>query len=415
MGKQTGADLAQENERLRARLEALEKEIQALRANQRLHEEVAERKRAEEEAQRGETLLRLLIDSVPALISYVDRDHRYRWVNHGYELMFGLPRDQIVGRTVREIMGDEATNRIENKLLRALAGETIHYQGTFADSQGAPQHRDITYVPHVVDEQVAGCVVLVFDITELRRAEERVRQLQSELAHVDRLDTMGEMASGLAHEVNQPLTAIAGYVDGALLRLRTEAMSVEDWPGLLECIAGQARRAAEVIQRLRAFVARMPPHRDLVALNDTVNEALGLMEGEFRASGTKLRLHLAEPSPRAWADHLQIVQVLINLMRNALEAMSDVPIGQRELKIGTAPAERGSRVCVADTGAGLAAEIVEHLFRPFHTTKAEGMGMGLAISRSILEAHGGSIHAEPNPGGGTLFWFKLPPPPSEAN
>ena len=415
MGKRTGAELAHENEQLRARLKALEQEVQGLRAPQRLHGEAADRKRAEEEARRGETLLRLLIDSVPALISYVGRDLRYRWVNHGYELTFGLPREHIVGRTVREIMGDEATNRIEAKLLRALGGETIRYQGTFADSQGAPQHRDITYVPHVVDGRVFGCMVLVFDITELRRAEERVRQLQSELAHVDRLDTMGEMASGLAHEVNQPLTAIAGYVDGALMRLRGEALPVDDLMSVLECIAGQARRAAEVIQRLRAFVARTPPHRGLVALNDTVHEALGLMEGELRASGTHLHLHLAEPSPRAWADRLQIVQVMINLLRNALEAMSDVPIRQRKLKIGTAPTDKGSRVSVADTGAGLAAEIVEHLFRPFHTTKADGMGMGLAISRSILEAHGGSIHAEPNPGGGTMFWFVLPPPPSASD
>jgi two-component system sensor kinase FixL len=347
------------------------------------------------------------------LISYVDRDHRYRWVNHGYELTFGRPREQIVGRTVREIMGDEATNLVEAKLLRALAGETIHYQGTFADLQRMPHHRDITYVPHIVDGQVAGCVVLVFDITELRRAEERVRQLQAELAHVDRLDTMGEMASGMAHEVNQPLSAIVGYVDGALMRLHAGEMPPDQLIDLLECIAGQARRAAEVINRLRAFVARTPPQRALVALNDTVHEALGLMEGELRASGTQLHLQLAQPSPQAWADRLQIVQVVINLLRNALDAMSGTPIARRELTIATAPTEKGTRVSVADTGTGLAAEIVDHLFRPFHTTKAAGMGMGLAINRAIVESHGGGIHAEPNPKGGTVFWFALPPPPSE--
>ncbi|HMF14437.1 MAG TPA: ATP-binding protein, partial [Gemmataceae bacterium] len=257
-------------------------------------------------------------------------------------------------------------------------------------------------------ELTAANARLNLEVAERRRAQDRIEQLQADLAHAGRLNTVGEMASGLAHELNQPLTAIATYAAAALLRLREHCDTGWTPAEALTRIGEQATRAGDVIQRLRAFVSRKPPQRLPVALDEVLHEALQLADADIRASGTRLELHASDLPLHCTADRIQIVQVLVNLVRNALEAMADIPKAARQLVLRTALEKNGIRLSVADTGSGLAPEIAERLFFPFHTSKPDGLGLGLAISRSIVEAHDGRIWAEPNRGGGTVFHFTLP-------
>ena len=246
------------------------------------------------------------------------------------------------------------------------------------------------------------------DLTERQQTEARLQELQSELVHMSRLTAMGEMASALAHELNQPLSAIANYMKGSR---RLLANSSDDSASLvrdaMDKAADQALRAGEIIRRLRDFVARGESERLVEDVKKLVEEASALALVGAKDKGVRVRFAFAPGFDFVLADKVQVQQVLLNLMRNAIEAMEDAPT--RELVIATAPAPGGLiDISVADTGAGIAPEISAQLFQPFVTTKRTGMGVGLSISRTIIEAHGGSIAARPNAGGGTIFSFTLP-------
>ena len=246
------------------------------------------------------------------------------------------------------------------------------------------------------------------DLTESQKTEARLQELQSELVHVSRLTAMGEMASALAHELNQPLSAIANYMKGS--RRLLEDSSDERATILREAMdkaAEQAMRAGQVIRRLRDFVARGESERRVEDVKKLVEEASALALVGAKDKGVRVRFEFDPQADAVLADKVQIQQVLLNLMRNAIEAMEDTE--RRELVVSaTAVADNMVEIAVADTGAGLAPEISAQLFQPFITTKRQGMGVGLSISRTIVEAHGGSITARPNPGGGTVFGFTLP-------
>lgn len=404
--KQAEMALRTLQQELEGRVEARTAEL--MRANQRLQLEVGERQRAEEEALRGEAMLRLLMDSIPAYIAYLDSELRFRWANHSIEEYFGKLRSQLIGKPAGEVLSEASFRDAEPRLRRVLAGEYVKYHGDYVAPEGAVRSYEIVLVPHFEDDGVIGAFALIFDSTELRQAEERVRTLQAQLAHVNRLNTMGEMASGLAHELNQPLAAISNYAEGALLRMRQWQLSLPPLVEALERISEQARRAGEVTHRLRAFITRTLPVRTWVELNDVVRESLRLMETELRSSAIDLRLNLAEPSPCTFVDRIQLAQVVINLVSNAMEAMNSLPAEQRQLNIQSSADRRESHLLIKDSGPGLSPQIVTHLFQPFHTTKPHGMGMGLAISRAIIESFGGTIRAESNPGTGTVFTITLP-------
>lgn len=248
------------------------------------------------------------------------------------------------------------------------------------------------------------------DITEMRAAEEQSRKHQTELVHVCRLSTMGETATGIAHELNQPLSAIVNYASGCARRLRSGKDDKDELLEALDRITGQATRAAEIIKRLRAMVGKQAAVRDDVDLNDLVREVCSFIEFETRRVGAEVDLQLAAERLPVRVDLVQIEQVLLNLLRNALEALADVPEGEeRRVTIRTGFNAPGQvYVAVEDSGRGIRPALMERLFDPFFTTKESGMGMGLTISQTIVADHDGKIRAESWPGRGAIFIVELP-------
>jgi two-component system sensor kinase FixL len=245
------------------------------------------------------------------------------------------------------------------------------------------------------------------DLSERQKTESRLQELQSELVHISRLTAMGEMASTLAHELNQPLSAISNYLKGSrrLIDAQTDERSTM-MRDALDKAAEQAIRAGQIIRRLRDFVARGESERRVESITKLVEEASALALVGAKDQAIRVRFRFDPLVDLVLADKIQIQQVLLNLMRNAVEAMHDS--AKRELLLAAAPADNDMiRVTVADTGSGIAPEVVAQLFQPFITTKQQGMGVGLSICRTIVESHGGQIWAEPNPGGGTVFHFTL--------
>jgi PAS domain S-box-containing protein len=246
------------------------------------------------------------------------------------------------------------------------------------------------------------------DITAVRRAEQEARQHQAELVHVCRLSTLGEVATGMAHELNQPLSAIANYANGASRRLQAGVGDPGELVDAMGQITTQARRASEIIRRLRALVGRQPPSRSEADLNQLVREVCSFVEFETAKLDVQIALELAPGRIPLDVDLVQIEQVLLNLLRNALDALEEVPPGRRKLLIRTSVGEEGARVDVQDNGPGIPPGRMERLFDPFFTTKQAGMGMGLPISQTILENHEGRIWVESVLGRGSTFHVTLP-------
>jgi len=246
------------------------------------------------------------------------------------------------------------------------------------------------------------------DITEHRAAEERARLQLCELAHLARLSSLGEMAAGIAHELNQPLSAIVNFAEAALRRIGAGDHSEETLRRDLGEIIHMGRRAGDVIRRIRGLVSRRFAPPTLLDLNDLIRETLALIESEARGAGVSLVMQLAPQLPRVSADAVQMQQVLINLLRNAIEAMADVNDRERVLTARSVVAGQSVRVSVADTGPGVSEEVAQRLFDPFFTTKTQGMGIGLSLARSIMEAHGGRIAVDRNSTMGLEIWFTLP-------
>jgi two-component system sensor kinase FixL len=332
--------------------------------------------------------------------------------------MFGYGAQEILGRSIDLLIPPDRFAEEELILDRLRRGERIdHYDTVRRRKDGAVIHVSISVSPlRNLAGEVVGASKIARDITEQKLTRARLDEVRSELFHVSRLSTMGQMASSLAHELNQPLTALRNYF--ATLR-RLVGAPQADPAQLREIVAladEQAARAGDVIRHLREFVATGDTEQRLEDLNDMVEEAVALALVEARQRGMKTSKKFAQDLPPVLVDRVQIQQVVLNLVRNAAEAMDGVQ--PQELTISTA--RRGDapvvEIAVADTGPGIAPDIAARLFQPFVSSKKSGLGIGLSICREIVEAHGGRLSASPNAPKGTVFSVMLPvPDQDEAN
>jgi two-component system sensor histidine kinase TtrS len=260
-----------------------------------------------------------------------------------------------------------------------------------------------------------GSVVVFRDVTERERAAEDIRRRQTELAHVGRLSTLGEMASGIAHELNQPLTAIRTNARACVRLLESGRTSLEHCSDVMERIAAQAERAGEVIRHIRHFVRKEEPQLRPARVSAMFETVLELIRPDARRAGVTLEPRVAADADWVLAQDIQIEQVILNLARNAIEAMDDCPPDGRRLTVSSQRLANGQvEIQVADTGPGLSAEVADRVFEPFVTTKTQGLGLGLSISGGIVQAHGDRLQVDSLPGQGTRFRFRLPPAPEGA-
>jgi len=248
----------------------------------------------------------------------------------------------------------------------------------------------------------------VIDATERKRAEEALREAQAELAHVTRVTTLGEMTASIAHEINQPLAAVVNNASACLRWLAGQVPNLEEARQSAALIIADGHRAGEIISRIRALAKKAPPQKDWVNINETILEVIALARSEVEGNRVSLQTQLSDDVPLIVGDRIQLQQVILNLITNAIEAMSGVGERPRVVQVGSSKDEsQGVRITVRDSGTGLDPKSLDHLFTAFYTTKPQGMGMGLAISRSIIEAHGGRLWAVPNDGPGATFQFTL--------
>lgn len=240
------------------------------------------------------------------------------------------------------------------------------------------------------------------------RAETELRKLQAGLAHVSRVTILGELTASLAHEVNQPLAGIVSSADACLHWLAAQPPNVDKARRAIERITRDAKRASDVVARVRNLAKKAPLQRTWVDINETVEETISLATRELSQNNVSLETQLAENLPQILADRIQLQQVILNLIINACEALTAADDEFRKLSISTARKIDGVALTVRDTGVGIDPQQIETVFEAFHTTKPGGMGMGLAVSRSIIEGHGGRLWAEPNEPRGAIFKFTIP-------
>jgi signal transduction histidine kinase len=250
---------------------------------------------------------------------------------------------------------------------------------------------------------------------EARESEQRYRKAQLELAHANRVATMGQLTASITHEVNQPITAAVTYALAARRWLSAEPPNFHEADDALSLIVKEGNRAGEVIGRIRALIKKAPARKDAVAINDAILEVIALTRTEAANNSVSVRTQLAEGLPPVQGDRVQLQQVLLNLIINAIEAMRDVGEDERELLISTRHEPDGVSVEVRDSGPGFAPAALERVFEAFYTTKPGGLGLGLSICRSIIEAHNGRLWASPNAPGGAIFGFIVPAHPGDAS
>ncbi|MEM6756873.1 MAG: PAS domain-containing protein [Planctomycetota bacterium] len=521
-----------EREADRRELNALNEELE-----RRVSLRTAELSDANARLERREREIRIVTNQLPALIAYVDRDQRYRFVNSQYEAWYGERPEDLVGRTVREVIGERSYGLIRAHLERVLLGERINVQGhAYVPDESEPRRVQSRFVPDVspegevlgfyslvtdvsgfvrveeqfklvsaaieqvtefvvitdadidapgprilfangafyemtgytpeevigesprilqgpntdratldrlrsalrrgesftaetvnyrkdgreyvvawhiapvrgADGEITNWVSIQRDVTEQRRLEEVGRQRDTEMAHAARLATLGEMASGIAHEVNQPLAAIANYASGCLRRLDDGETDVMTLRTALAAIERQASRSGEVIRRVRAFASRREQQRERIAVGEMVGSVLTLIEADARRLGARVVVEGVERCGTAWVDRIHVEQVLLNLIRNAFDAFDGLEPARRVVDVRAVVEGSSVRIDVVDRGRGFDTAAADRLFEPFFSTKRSGMGMGLNISESLLQALGGRIEGRRNAGPGATFSIWLP-------
>ena len=362
---------------------------------------------------RAEYLAGHVFETSPDAIYIVGRDYRYRRVNPVFARRWKLPAEEIVGMGMADLAGKEPFEETyKPNLDRCFAGEEVSFGGWFP-TPGGRRYLAATYSPLRPDsERVLAALAVTRDLTDRVRESEALQEAQAELAHVTRVMTLGELTASIAHEVNQPLAAIVADANASLHWLAASPPDLGSVREALDAIVKDGHRASEVIQRIRQLATKTSPQKARLDMNDVIRDVVPLIGTEMRSHEVSLRIDLAPALPPVLADRVQLQQVLINLVMNGIEAMASIDGRSRELVIRSQPGDDDHVVvAVQDAGVGIDAQKTDQLFSAFYTTKPDGMGMGLSISRSIIEAHGGRLWATPNPDHGATFHFALPKMP----
>jgi PAS domain S-box-containing protein len=382
-----------------------------------INEDVTEKIRAEELLQARQQEIRAIVENSPDFIARYDLEMRRTYVNPAFSKAHGVPREQLLGREV----GTKPTDSLDNVAPEELI--ILKKSLQWVREHRLPMNLELTwplsmgprdFAVHLEPEfDVRGVFMSILaisrDVTELKAAEKRLREMEAELARVSRLTTMGELAVAIAHETNQPLSAVATNAEACLNWLDAEPPNFGEVREALRRIVRDGTRAGEVITRIRSLLKKGAPVRSALDIRDVVEETLGFIQADLERNKVRVKTELQANLPKVHADRVQVQQVLLNLLTNAIDALKGVPAAARDLCLRAIRDEPASvEVTVKDSGAGIDPAEAVHLFDAFFTTKPHGLGMGLAISRSIIEAHSGRLWATPNDGPGASFHFTLP-------
>ncbi|MEO5578870.1 MAG: PAS domain S-box protein [Sphingomicrobium sp.] len=359
---------------------------------------------------RREAHLRSILEAIPDAMIVIDEDGLMRDFSHAAERLFGWTPDEVTGKNVSMLMPEPYRTAHDGYLQRyyrtgerRIIGIGRVVVGERKDGSTFPMELAVGEVLVTEGRFFTG---FIRDLTDRQHTETRLQELQSELVHVSRLTALGEMASALAHELNQPLSAIANYLKGSKMLLDREVVPYKRVAEAVDRAASEALRAGEIIRRLRDFVSRGETERRIESLPKLIEEAAALALVGAKEHGVRVRFDFDPNVDLVLADKVQIQQVVLNLIRNAVDAMLESD--QRHLTVTAVPtANEMALVSVADSGPGISEDVADQLFQPFITTKRSGMGVGLSISRTIVEAHGGRIWFEANEGGGAVFRFTV--------
>ena len=366
---------------------------------------------------------RKLFESVPVGIGLIGSHRRYVATNPTFQKMTGYSEAELRGLSPIDITHEDDRTASEAIVTASIAGGPLaqRIEKRYRHKDGGITWAEVSLFPALMAGSARQLGAIAVDVTERKRAEaelresaQRYREVETALAHANRVATMGQLTASIAHEVSQPIHAVAINAQAASLWLAAQPPDLEEVRKILARIVENSNRAGDVIDRIRALVKKAPQRKDRLEINGAIREVIELTRGEAEKNGVSVRTQLADDLPLIQGDRVQLQQVILNLIVNALQAMSGVGDGARELLISTGTAESdGVLVTVRDSGPGLPPSSLERLFDAFYTTKADGMGMGLSICRSIIEAHGGRLWASENLPRGAVFQFTAPPYASE--
>ncbi len=354
-----------------------------------------------------------LLDAAVDAIIVIDHRGRVETFNSAAEVIFGFSAQEVLGKNVSLLMPEPYHGEHDGYLANYLDTGNAKIIGigrevTARRKNGSVFPIDLS-VGEIPTDGQPKFVGIIRDTTERKRSEEEINQTRERLAQFGRLSTLGEMAASLAHELNQPLTAIATYTQACQRLIESGQSDDDEILAILKKCDTQAQRAGEVIRRLRLFVRKKELGRQAVSCVDIIRDLAALAEVDARDNGIQLTIDVAAGLPNVEVDAVQIQQVILNLIRNGIDAMMDTDHVDEGIVVSVSKFKKDQvKVVVTDHGSGITKEAEEKIFEPFFTTKSSGMGLGLAICRSIIESHGGVLKFTRNPSGGTSFFFTLP-------